>query len=197
MATQPLCGSHGGCLSSAIVAQEGCDLPFVKVQAQPIDGCTATAAIDLHQVADGDTGLEFHRRLLHQHWRPPRGHIPSQDSLLGAGPLTMGCRAWAGGLQPCSTATALGHTAPGWAGTHLGVQCGGWCGTGSAQMRMTLQTSSFSGRGNSRAWGSHTDLQQKRLSEDGTEWQLGVRGAALTWEDTLEVPGGKAIQDSV
>lgn len=100
MATQSLCDSHGGCLSSAVVAQEGCDLPLIEVQAQPIDGCTATAAIDLHQVADGDTRLEFHRRLLHQHWKPPRGHIPSQDSLLGAGPLAMGCRALLWGARP-------------------------------------------------------------------------------------------------
>lgn len=94
-------------------------------------------------------------------------------------------------------ATALGHTAPGWAATHLGVQCGGWCGTGSAQLRTTLQTSSSSGRGNSRAWGSRTDLQQMGLSGAGAEGQLGVRGAAHTWEDTLEVPGGQAIEDSV
>lgn len=90
MAMQPLCGSHGGGLSSAVVAQEGGDLPLVEVQAQPIDGRTAAAAIDLHQVADGDSRLEFSRRLLHQHWKQPRGHIPGQDPLLGTGPLTMG-----------------------------------------------------------------------------------------------------------
>lgn len=93
MAMQPLCGSHGGGLSSPVVAQEGGDLPLIEVQTQPIDSCTAAAAIDLHQVADGDTRLEFSRRLLHQHWKSPRGHIPGQNPLLGAGPLAMGCRA--------------------------------------------------------------------------------------------------------
>lgn len=201
MAMQPLCGSHGGGLSSTVVAQEGGDLPLVEVQAQPVDSCTATAAIDLHQITDGDSRLEFSRRLLHQHWKQPRGHIPGQDPLLGAGPLAMGCRVlhWGArpGLEGSSPAPRPLPSAPGWAGTHLGVQCGMQCGTGSAQMRMTLQTSSSSGRGNSRVWGSRTDLQQKGQSGAGAEWHLGVRGAALTWENTLEVPGGQAIEDSV
>lgn len=100
MAMQPLCDSHGGGLSSPVVAQEGGDLPLVEVQAQPVDSCTAAAAIDLHQVADGDTRLEFGRRLLHQHWKSPRGHIPGQNPLLGAGPLAMGCRALHWGAIP-------------------------------------------------------------------------------------------------
>lgn len=105
--------SHGGGLAGPVVAQEGGDLPLVEVQAQPVDGHTAAVAVNLHQVADGDAGLELGRWLLHQHWKPQEGHVPGrtprqgQDPLSrGAGPPAMGQDTPLGGQSPGGRARA-------------------------------------------------------------------------------------------
>jgi len=105
----PAPGSHGGGLAGPVVAQQGGDLPLVEVQAQPVDSHVAAVAVNLHQVADGDTRLELGRRLLHQLWKPPGGSHPGQDPLPGAGPLAGGqspgrrAQAQPRGCQPSAT----------------------------------------------------------------------------------------------
>lgn len=134
----PDSSSHGGGLAGPVVAQEGGDLPLVEVQAQPIDGHMAAAAVNLHQVADGNSGLQLGGRLLHQHWEPPVGHSQAGPSQWGrTHPLAL--PSW-------------------WTGAHLGVQHEDRWGTEGIRLRVALQTSSSSGRGNSRAWGSRTGL---------------------------------------
>lgn len=46
--------SHGGCLSSTIVAEEGCDLVLVKVNGQAIYSQLVPSLVDLDEVPDGD-----------------------------------------------------------------------------------------------------------------------------------------------
>lgn len=58
---------HGCGLASAIVAEEGGDLPVVELQGQSVHSQLVSVTVDLHQVLDVNSGLDVSRLLFDTH----------------------------------------------------------------------------------------------------------------------------------